>query len=58
MMGYPSNVLFEEVAYLAYHVHWSYGDVMHLEHPERRRWVQEVRKLAEPAQGVEASGWA
>jgi hypothetical protein len=37
--------LFEEVAYIAYHFHWPYGQIMNLEHRERRRWVEEIAKI-------------
>jgi len=37
--------LFEEVAYIAYHFHWSYGQIMNLEHRERQRWVAEIAKI-------------
>jgi hypothetical protein len=45
MMGYPSDRLFEEVAYLAYYVHWPYDEIMRLEHRERQRWVAEVARI-------------
>ena len=45
MSRYPLDQLYEEVAYLAYHFHWSYERVMVLEHPERLRWVEEVAKI-------------
>jgi hypothetical protein len=37
--------LFEEVAYIAYHFHWPYGQIMNLEHLERQRWVEEIAKI-------------
>jgi hypothetical protein len=37
--------LFEEVAYIAFHFHWSYEQIMRLEHPERRQWVEEIAKI-------------
>jgi hypothetical protein len=43
--GRPSDELFEEVAYIAYHFHWPYDEIMRLEHPERRRWVAEIGQL-------------
>ncbi|MCB9101759.1 MAG: hypothetical protein H6632_19650 [Anaerolineales bacterium] len=43
--GYPSDRLREEVAYLAYHFHWPYDQIMRLEHRERLWWVQEVAKI-------------
>jgi hypothetical protein len=43
--GYPLDDLFGEVAYVAYHFHWPYDEIMGLEHPERRRWVSEIARL-------------
>jgi hypothetical protein len=37
--------VFEEVAYIAYYLHWPYDQIMALEHRERRQWVAEVAKL-------------
>jgi hypothetical protein len=42
---YPLDRLREEVAYLAYHLHWSYEDVMLMEHAERQEWVGEVARI-------------
>lgn len=44
-MRYPSERLLEEVAYLAYHFHWSYPHVMNMEHWERQQWVSQVAKI-------------
>ncbi|OJY15585.1 MAG: hypothetical protein BGO99_08320 [Nitrosospira sp. 56-18] len=46
-MGYPSAELFEEVAYVAYHFHWPYTELMNLDHLERRRWLQEIARINE-----------
>jgi hypothetical protein len=45
VIGHPSDELFEEVAYVAFHFHWPYEDVMGLDHLERRQWVAEISKL-------------
>ncbi len=45
MICYPSERLFEEVAYVSYHLHWQYDDVMSMDHRERQRWVAEIAKL-------------
>jgi hypothetical protein len=42
---YPLDRLREEVAYLAYHFHWSYEDVMLMEHAERQEWVEEAARI-------------
>jgi hypothetical protein len=40
-------MLFEEVAYIAYHLHWSHNEIMRLEHRDRRRWVDEISRINE-----------
>lgn len=47
MIGYPSSRLFEEVAFIAYYLHWPYDQIMQLEHPERQRWVAEIGRINE-----------
>lgn len=44
-MRYPSERLFEEVAYIAYHLHWPYDQIMRLDHRERQHWVAEVARI-------------
>lgn len=48
--GYPLDRLYEEVAFVAYHFHWSHDEIMNMEHRERQRWVEEIsginRKLS------------
>jgi hypothetical protein len=43
--GYPLNRLYEEVAYIAYHLNWSYNEIMNIEHHERQKWCQEISKI-------------
>jgi hypothetical protein len=45
MIGYPSEELYEEVAFIAYYLHWPHEQIMSLDHGERRRWVAEVSKI-------------
>lgn len=45
MIGYPLSRLFEEVAFIAYHFHWPYDQIMGLDHKERQRWVSEVAQI-------------
>ncbi len=47
MISYPSVRLYEEVAYIAYHFHWPYDQIMALEHRERQRWVGEIARINE-----------
>jgi hypothetical protein len=42
---YPLDRLYEEVAFIAYHFHWSHDEIMNLEHGERQRWVEEISKI-------------
>jgi hypothetical protein len=49
MIGYPLGQIYEEVAYIAYHFHWSHEELMGLEHGERRRWAEEIRRLNQRA---------
>jgi hypothetical protein len=44
-VGYPLDRIYEEVAFIAYHFHWSYEEVMNLEHHERRRWCEEISRI-------------
>lgn len=51
VLGYPLDQLVEEVAYLAYHFHWSHDDIVALEHPDRRRWAGEISAINERMNG-------
>lgn len=44
-MTYATDRLFEEVAYVAYHFHWSLDAILDLEHPIRRRFVDEIGRI-------------
>jgi len=37
--------LLEEVAYLAYHFHWTYEEVLNMEHAERQQWVEQLARM-------------
>jgi hypothetical protein len=47
---YASDRLFEEIAYVAYHLHWSFEELLDLEHAVRRRLVEAVDQLNRRAQ--------
>ncbi len=51
-MSYATDRLYEEVAYIAYHFHWSLDEILDLEHPLRQRFVAEIarinQRLSEP----------
>ncbi len=46
-MRYPSEQLSEEVASIAHAFHWSYDEIMSMDHHERQRWVGEAAKIAQ-----------
>ena len=45
MKRYPSEALWQEIAYLAYHLHWNMDDLLDLEHADRARLVRAVASL-------------
>lgn len=45
VIRYPSDKLYEEVAFVAYHFHWTQDDILNLDHPTRQRWVGEISKI-------------
>ncbi len=71
-MTYGTDLLMEEVSYVAYHFHWPFDQILDLEHPLRREFVQRIGAMnaavnaltageAEPdeaAMGTAASGGA
>ena len=46
-MTYSADRIHEEVAYVAYHFHWSLGEILDLEHPTRQRFVGEIGRINE-----------
>jgi hypothetical protein len=50
---YATDRLFEEVAYVAYHFHWSFEEILELEHPTRRRFVEEIASMNRRISGEE-----
>ena len=44
-MSEKTDRIYEEVAYIAYHFHWSLDDILDMEHPLRRRFVDEIAKI-------------
>lgn len=45
VLSYPSEQLYEEVAFIAFHFHWSQEEILNLEHRVRQRWVSEISKI-------------
>ncbi|WP_352232284.1 DUF6760 family protein [Micromonospora sp. NBRC 101691] len=49
ILTYATDQLWEEVAYVAHHLHWSLDSILDLEHPDRVRLLAEIRKFDRPA---------
>jgi hypothetical protein len=48
-MRYPAADLWDEIAYLGYHLHWELDTLLDLEHRDRSRLVRSVSDLNERA---------
>ncbi len=44
-MTYAPDRIHEEVAYVAYHFHWSLDDILDMEHAQRLRYVREIAAI-------------
>jgi hypothetical protein len=42
---YAPDALYQEIAYVAYHLHWPLDDLLDMEHPVRQRFVDEVGRI-------------
>src|SRR5207302_922419 len=45
IVGYPLEQLQQEVAFIAYYFHWSLNEILDLQHPDRRGWVEEISAI-------------
>ena len=45
IISYPLEKIYQEVAYVAYHFHWSPDDILEMEHKERQVWVREISEI-------------
>jgi hypothetical protein len=45
VLRYPTEALWQEIAYLAYHLHWDLDRLLELEHADRVRLVRAVAAL-------------
>lgn len=44
-MTYAADRLFEEVAYVAYYLHWPLENILDMEHPLRGKFLEEIGKI-------------
>jgi hypothetical protein len=45
MTGYPAETIYEEVAFIAYYLHWPREQIMALDNRERRTWVAQISRI-------------
>ncbi|RQG88104.1 hypothetical protein EA462_14250 [Natrarchaeobius halalkaliphilus] len=54
MDPYPTERLYEEIAFVAYYFNWSRQEILELPHWERQRWCRNISQINE--QKNEAGG--
>ena len=42
---YPEEQLQQEVAYIAYHFHWTLDQILDMEHAERHVWLRQIARI-------------
>ena len=45
ILSYPLGNLLEEVAFIAYYLHWPHAEIMAMEHADRRAWVERISAI-------------
>lgn len=45
ILSYPLSTLLEEVAFIAYYLHWPQAEIMAMEHADRRAWVERISAI-------------
>jgi hypothetical protein len=46
-VSYPTDQVYREMAFLGRHVHWTFNELLMLDHVERLRWVREVSTVVD-----------
>ncbi|CAL9532731.1 MULTISPECIES: DUF6760 family protein [unclassified Streptomyces] len=49
-MTYATDRLQEEIAYVAYHFHWSLEAILDLEHHDRRQYTEQIASFVTRAE--------
>ena len=44
-MAYPVPKVRKEAAFIAYHLHWSFEEILRLPHRERLAWISQVSEI-------------
>jgi len=42
---YSIDKLLKEISYIAYHFHWSFDQIMNMEHRDRISWCNEISQI-------------
>jgi hypothetical protein len=45
ILSHPVQPIVDEVAFIAYHFHWSQEEIMRMEHADRHRWVEAISSI-------------
>lgn len=51
-MTYAVDRVWEEIAYVAYHFHWSMDQILDLEHPTRHQIIHQIAQINERLNGL------
>jgi hypothetical protein len=46
---YAADRLLDEVAYVAWHLHWPLDSILDLEHPDRRQFITAIDRMNQEA---------
>jgi hypothetical protein len=55
MKAYPVQSLYEEMAFIAMHLHWPHAELMGLDHRERRQWCRQISAVNRSLDGTPPS---
>ncbi len=50
-MIHSASSLYEDVAFIAYHFHWSADEILDLDHPRRRQYIDDILHINARSQG-------
>jgi hypothetical protein len=53
ILSHPVQPIVDEVAFIAYHFHWSHEEIMRMEHADRQHWVDAISSINTSMNGNE-----
>lgn len=60
-MTVGADRLYEELAFVAYYLHWPHGELLDMDHLTRRRYLGEIsrinQQISDSASGASTSSW-